>query len=325
MTGSATTSTTLSPFARDVLSGLSQSNPQLNSKWFYDERGNVLFQQIMQCPEYYLTDAEAEIYRNSASELLEEIQGATFDMIELGAGDGSKTQLLIERFLAAGARFAYRPIDLNAAALSEVREIIGLRWPALEFQAIQGDYFEALDRLGRSSGSRRRLVLFPGANIGNFSPGEATAILQRIRGFLAPGDLLLTGFDLKKDPAVILAAYNDPAGHTAAFNLNLLHRINRELGGNFQPDNWRHWETYDPASGAARSYLLPTKKQEVTITALEQTFTFRAWQAISVEISQKYSLREIEGMADASGYECVRHLQDRRGYFSDSLWRVPSR
>ncbi|NJB86135.1 dimethylhistidine N-methyltransferase [Lewinella marina] len=321
MTASATT---LTPFGQDVLQGLSQPQPTLNSKWFYDERGNALFQQIMRCPEYYLTGAEAEIYRSCAPALLEELDGAPFDLIELGAGDGSKTQLLIEQFLAAGARFAYRPIDLNAAALAEVRDLIGLRWPKLEFQAIQGDYFEALDRLGRSTGSRRRLVLFPGANIGNFHPGEAVRMLERIRGFLAAGDLLLTGFDLKKDPAVILAAYNDPTGHTAAFNLNLLHRINRELEGNFDLDHWRHWETYNPATGAACSYLLPTSAQEVTIRALNQTFTFRAWQAIAVEISQKYSLREIEGMAEAAQFTCLRHLQDARGYFTDSLWRVPT-
>lgn len=319
------TSTSLTPFGQDVLHGLQQPRPQLNSKWFYDARGNALFQEIMRCPEYYLTDAEAEIYTHAAGDLLKELRGEPFELIELGAGDGSKTQLLIERFLAAGARFAYRPIDLNGAALAEVRDVIKLRWPKLEFQAVQGDYFEALDRLGRSAGGRRRLVLFPGANVGNFVPAEAVTILQRIGTFLAPGDLLLTGFDLKKDPAVILAAYNDAGGHTAAFNLNLLTRINRELDGNFDLARWRHWETYNPDTGAARSYLLSTEQQEVTIRALNRSFCFRAWQAIAVEISQKYSLREIEGMAEAADFTFVRHLQDRRGYFSDSLWRVPSR
>lgn len=312
----------MSAFARDVLQGLTDSPPRLSSKWFYDERGNALFQQIMQCPEYYLTEAEADIYRNCAKELLDTIGPQPFDLIELGAGDGTKTQLLIERFLDAGANFAYRPVDLSATALAEIRELINLRWPTLEFGPVHADYFDALDRLGSSTGNRRRLLLFPGANIGNFPPPEAVNMLARIRSFLNPGDMLLTGFDLKKDPARILAAYNDAAGYTARFNLNLLRRINRELGGNFDLDRWRHWETYDPVSGAARSFLLPEDAQRVTIKTVNRTFEFRAWQPIQVEISQKYSLREIEGMADAAGFAFVRHYQDNEGLFTDSLYRV---
>ncbi|WP_116125264.1 L-histidine N(alpha)-methyltransferase [Lewinella sp. IMCC34183] len=319
---SPVTSSTLGAFARDVLQGLSADTPELNSKWFYDARGNALFKQIMQMPEYYLTEAEADIYRNCAAELLQAIGKGTFDLIELGAGDGSKTQLLIERFLADGATFSYRPIDLSATALAEVRELIELRWPTLDFEPLEADYFEALDRLGKSNAGRRRLLLFPGANIGNFTPGDAVALLGRIRSFLKPGDMLLTGFDLKKDPARILAAYNDAAGHTANFNLNILRRINRELGGNFDLSCWRHWETYSPDTGAARSFLVPTEDQKVTINTINRSFNFRAWQAIRVEVSQKYSLREIEGMADAAGFNFVRHFQDRDGLFTDSLYRV---
>ncbi|MCP9236378.1 L-histidine N(alpha)-methyltransferase [Lewinella sp. JB7] len=315
---------TLSAFAQDVVDGLSQSPRQLSSKWFYDDRGSELFKRIMASPEYYLTNAEAEIYRNAAASLLAHTGGQPFDLIELGAGDGTKTQLLIERFLAAGARFAYRPIDLSGRALSDLGKLIKLRWPKLDFNPIQADYFQALDRLGASTGSRLRLVLFPGANIGNFSPAEGVAMLQSVRKFLRPGDLLLTGFDLKKDPAVVLAAYNDAAGLTAAFNLNLLARINGELGGDFVLDCWRHWESYNPVSGAARSFLLPIKPQTVTLSKPGQTFRFRAWEPIEVEISQKYSLREIEGMADAAGYAFVHNYCDAREWFTDSLWRVPN-
>lgn len=316
------TSDHLKTFAADVVHGLSSPQPRLSSKWFYDERGNALFQQIMQSEEYYLTNAEEEIFRGCPSELLTHLSGRPFDLIELGAGDGSKTQYLIEGFLAARARFAYRPIDINGSALEELKDLINYRWPNLDFQPIQGDYFEALDRLGSSSAGRTRLLLFPGANIGNYSPGDAVNVLRRLRNFLSPGDLLLTGFDLKKDPSVILAAYNDPAGHTARFNLNLLERINRELKANFQLDCWRHWESYNPVTGAAQSFIVPIEPQTVTIGAAQRTFDFRAWQAIEVEISQKYSLREVEGMADAAGFTFVKHFQDDKKYFCDSLWRV---
>ncbi len=314
-----------SPFAEDVIAGLSSERRHLSSKWFYDDRGSALFQEIMERPEYYLTGAEAEIYRQCADDLLAPIGGRPFDLIEFGAGDGTKTQLLIERFLAAGAQFTYRPIDLSDSALASLGKLIKMRWPKLEFSPIQADYFEALDRLGSSTGGRLRLVLFPGANIGNFTPPEAVRMLSNIRSFLKPGDLVLTGFDLKKDPSVVLAAYNDPDGVTAAFNLNLLTRINLELQGNFQLDCWRHWETYNPATGAANSYLVPIKPQTVTIGAVGKSFQFRAWEAIEVEISQKYHLREIEGLAVASGFDFLQHFTDGREWFTNSLWQVPSR
>lgn len=318
------TSETLSAFADDVVTGLSQPQPRLSSKWFYDEQGNKLFQRIMQSEEYYLTDAEEVIYRSCGRDLLGRLDGRPFDLIELGAGDGSKTQFLIERFLAERARFAYRPIDLNGSALQELQDLINYRWPNLDFEPVQADYFEALDRLGNSTGGRQRLLLFPGANIGNYPPGEAVNVLRRLRGFLAPGDLLLTGFDLKKDPAVIYAAYNDSSGNTASFNLNLLKRINRELQADFVLGCWKHWESYDPVSGAAKSYLVSVEPQKVTIGAANRTFEFRQWQAIEVEISQKYHLREIEGMADAAGFTFVEHFLDPRSFFADSLWRVPA-
>ena len=315
-------------FAQDVLEGLDRPDRRLSSKWFYDERGSQLFDEITRLPEYYLTEAEASIYHHRTGDLLPYLQDGAFDLIELGAGNGSKTQILLEHFFRAGLRFAYRPIDLSNSALQELGELIRLRWPSLDFAPLHAEYFEALDRLGKGEKGqqrrrRRRLLLFPGANIGNFTPPDAVRMLQRLRGFLTPGDLLLTGFDLKKDPATILAAYNDATGITAAFNLNLLRRINRELGGNFVLDCWRHWETYDPVTGAARSYLVPEEPQRVTLGGLGRSYDFEAWEPISVEISQKYSLPEIEGLAEQSGFRFLAHLSDERGWFTNSLWQVP--
>lgn len=314
--------TQISAFAADVFEGLASNPRRLSSKWFYDERGDALFQQIMGMPEYYLTDCELEIFQTAGPELLNAIGNRSFDLIELGAGDGTKTQFLIEQFLAAGANFTYRPIDISAHAIEILGNLIRRRWPTLPFKPVQDDYFSALDRLGKSQGDHLRLVLFPGANIGNFAPEEAVQFLRHLRKFLREGDLLLVGFDLKKDPAIILAAYNDPAGYTAAFNLNLLRRINEELGADFQLDQWKHWETYNPVSGATRSYLVSLADQSVRLPDYGRQFRFDAWEPIEVEISQKYDRPEIEAMLQQAGFTFLRHLEDPRGYFSDALARV---
>lgn len=309
-------------FSSDVRHGLAQQPRSLSSKWFYDANGDKLFQAIMAMPEYYLTDCEDEIFRSAAPTLLKALNHQPFDLVELGAGDGSKTQHLIEQFLAADVDFTYKPIDISANALDVLGELIKHRWPDLPFAPEQGDYFDALSRTGATSNDRPRLVLFPGGNIGNFSPKEAEDFLGRLRDYLHPGDLLLTGFDLKKDPAIILAAYNDPTGHTAAFNLNLLRRINHELGADFDLSNWKHWETYNPASGAARSFLVARNACSVTIADHDEVYAFEAAEAIDVEISQKYSRKEIKALAAASGYRLLDNLEDEKGWFADSLWRV---
>lgn len=309
-------------FTEEVKAGLSAHPRHLSSKWFYDATGDKLFQDIMAMPEYYLTDAEREIYQSCGPDLLKAIGDRSFDLIELGAGDGSKTRFLIDAFISAGARFTYRPVDISANAIDLLTNRVKTTWPDLAYAPLNDDYFAALKRLGEPEGDAVRLVLFPGANIGNFNQEESADFLRHLREFLNPGDLLLTGFDLRKEPATILAAYNDPAGHTAAFNLNLLRRINNELGGNFDLDAWQHWETYDPLSGAARSYLVSRAQQTVTISTLESAYEFEAWEAISVEVSQKYGAREIEALAVSAGYVHVQHFTDGRVLFSDSLWRV---
>lgn len=312
--------TTTSLFAEEINQGLSHRPRHLSSKWFYDAAGDQLFQSIMAMPEYYLTDAEREIYQNCGPALLSALGDRPFDLIELGAGDGSKTQYLIDHFISAGANFTYRPIDISKNAIQLLGERVAVQWPNLPFSPINDDYFAALDQLESSVKAPSRLVLFPGANIGNFTPPEAEVFLKHLRSFLQSGDLLLTGFDLKKNPAIILAAYNDAAGHTAAFNLNLLRRINRELDADFNLLQWHHWESYDPASGAARSFLVSRTAQKVTVGVLNKSYSFDAWEAISVEISQKYSKREIEALARAAGFTHLQHLQDKQKWFSDSLW-----
>lgn len=309
-----------SRFAQDVLAGLSKDPKQLSSKYFYDERGDELFQAIMRMPEYYLTDCEYAIFKRQKGKILEVIGTEAFELIELGAGDGYKTKVMLEHFLDEQVCFTYRPVDISGNVLDTLRRDLRQQWPQLAVQPLQGDYFAMLGQL-KTEESRRKVVLFLGANIGNYTREAAARFIEQLHLQLQPNDLLLVGFDLKKDPSIILKAYDDPAGITAAFNLNLLHRINRELQGDFDLDAFRHWETYNPATGEAKSYLVSQADQEVYIGTLQRSFHFDAWEAIEVELSLKYSPRQIEELARQTGFDLIAHFYDEHHYFVDSLWR----
>ncbi len=307
------------PFAQDVLHGLTKTPKKLPSKYFYDEMGDKLFQDIMRMPEYYLTDCEMEVFQLHKAQLLNTIGDAPFDLIELGAGDGAKTKVLLRYFLEKETRFQYRPVDISGNVLLQLESELKEDLPELTVDALEGDYFDVLSQI--SGSENRKVILFLGGNIGNFNVREATGFLKQLAEQLDPGDLLLTGFDLKKDPEIILRAYNDPAGVTAAFNLNLLSRINRELEADFDITQFKHWETYNPATGETRSYLISKSDQTVHIPALNLKVHFDAWEAISVELSQKYSLKEVETMAAMTGFTPVLHFFDSKQYFVDTLWR----
>jgi len=306
-------------FAKDVVEGLSQFPKSLPSKYFYDAKGDALFQAIMDAPEYYLTNCEFDILTQQA-EALRQAFGDGFDLIELGAGDGTKTKVLLKHFLHKQTDFNYLPVDISQHVLDELGTDLTARWPNLNFDAIQGDWFEVLENLDQYS-QRKRVLLFMGANIGNLRAEEATQFLQKIQSCLSKGDLILIGFDLKKDPATILAAYNDIEGITRKFNLNYLERINRELGGNFDLNQFEHWPTYNPITGDTRSFLVSKQEQEVYLKYLNQTIHFDAWEAIDMELSKKYSITDIEQLALQTGFDVVDHFTDGAGLFVDTLWQ----
>lgn len=309
-------------FAEDVLIGLSSLPKYLSSKYFYNKKGDELFQQIMHMPEYYPTDCELDIFKNHKQQMLQYFTGSRdfFDLIEFGAGDGMKTKILLEHFLQQKASFKYLPIDISANILHELNKDLQKNLPQLQVQTLQGDYFETLASLNLVD-DRKKVVLFLGSNIGNFSPAGTEDFLRHLHKNLAKGDMLLTGFDLKKDPSVILKAYNDPHGITKAFNLNLLQRINDELDADFDLNTFRHYPYYDPVSGESRSYLISEKEQEVHIKALNSKFHFYAWEAIHTEISRKYDLHFIHSLASKIGFEPVDDFFDENNYYVDSLWR----
>lgn len=308
-------------FAEDVLQGLQQTPKQLPSKYFYDERGDKLFQDIMHMPSYYLMNCEHDIFLEQKADILSAIGFEKFHLLELGAGDGYKTQVLLSHFLEAEAAFEYQPIDISANVLEELEANMRRELPQLQVHPLAGDYFDVLHEL-RDASDLPKVVLCLGANIGNYSKDKALSFLRAVCAELNAGDKLLIGFDLKKDPEVILNAYNDSEGVTAAFNLNLLRRMNRELGANFELECFRHWETYNPVSGSTKSYIVSEKDQHVFIKALNRSFHFDAWEAIEVELSQKYSLLEVEALAESAGCSVQQHFLDRKQYFTDSLWVV---
>jgi dimethylhistidine N-methyltransferase len=319
----ASRSTELNQFATDVLQGLLDSPKHLSSKYFYDDEGSRLFQEIMQLPEYYLTGCELEIFERQADDIFKAFANGSnaFDLIELGAGDGTKTAVLVSHFLERNADISYSPIDISAEALDALSEKFNTEFPSLKMETRQGDYFHILQSF-KNGGGRGKVLMFLGSNVGNFTQEQSVDFFCRLREVMNPNDLLFVGFDLQKDPHVIANAYDDAAGVTARFNLNLLTRINRELGGHFDLEKFVHYANYRPIEGSARSYLMSREKQNVRIDALDRTFSFEQWEAIFMEISQKYNLSMIERLASESGFAIKQNFYDSRNYYCDSLWQL---
>ncbi len=307
-------------FAEHVQRGLSSKIKYLSSKYFYDDAGSRLFQDIMNLPEYYLTDAEHEILNDQSFDLIATLEiDRKINVIELGAGDGFKTKLLLEAMVKQGIPLDFIPIDISKQAISDLEENMHQAIPELSIKSIIGDYFQVLPSI--LTRNNLNLILFLGSNIGNFEVEAAYEMLAHLGRDMQTKDYCLIGFDLKKNPAIIKAAYDDPQGVTHAFNLNLLHRINRELGGNFQLDNFDFYSYYDPVRGEVRSFIVSLRDQVVKIDALQQNFSFTTAEVIRTELSKKYDLDEISDMAFSTGFVPVRHFLDQRAYFADSLWR----
>lgn len=308
-------------FYKDVFEGLRKEQKELSSKYFYDKQGDLLFQQIMACEDYYLTRCEEEIFRDKAPQIIQPItqSGTPFDLIELGAGDGTKTFHLLKGLVDQKTDFSYFPLDISRHILSVLEKSLSQSLPDLTVVPTEGDYFEGLKRI-TSGSSKRKVVLFLGSNIGNMSPSQSLAFCRNLQDLLSPGDLVIIGFDLKKNPFTVLRAYTDKEGITKKFNLNLLHRINRELGADFNPDQFEHYQSYDPISGACKSFLVSMSHQKVSIG--DQQFLFKENESIYMEVSQKFSLEEIEKLAGMSGFREIAICLDSKKWFVDAIWEV---
>lgn len=302
------------------MKGLKASPKYLDSKYFYDTKGDKLFQQIMHCDEYYLTNCEMEILQMQSDDIASIIlkQQLHFDVVELGAGDCSKSVHLLRSIFKLDNSFSFFPVDISQNVIEQVQEKLPLEVEGLNVHGLNGEYIEMLQYANEISPARK-LVLFMGSNIGNMHIEESVAFLKVVRSCLRKGDCLLIGFDLKKDPDIIIDAYNDKQGITREFNLNLLKRINRELNADFVTENFKHFPVYDPETGACKSYLVSTKKQRVFIGDTEFV-DFEAHETIDMEISVKYSIKQINEMARLSGFKPVEYFYDSKQWFADVLW-----
>jgi len=310
-------------FKKDVYQGLTSYPKYLYSKYIYDQQGDKLFQQIMDLPEYYLTNCEFEILQSQTDAIIDSFcegdQG--FDLIELGAGDGKKTRLLLDRMLQRKVDFVYKPIDISSHAIDSLATALEEEFPALSLQPEVGAYFEVLSRL-KSFGHRKKVILFLGSNIGNLLHPRAVTFLSQLQKNMNPADRVFIGFDQKKNPQTILDAYNDPQGVTEAFNKNLLHRINREFDADFQVDNFKHWETYDPETGTAKSYLVATQPMKVSIDALDLEVELAAWETIHTEISQKYTDEVVNWLAEQAGLLIDTSFTDSQTYYKNYCFKT---
>ncbi|AEE18766.1 dimethylhistidine N-methyltransferase [Dokdonia sp. Hel_I_63] len=315
------TTTITSAFSQEVTEGLTSFPKFLSSKYIYDKKGDKLFQDIMAMPTYYLTDCEFEIFethKEAISKAFTDSKG--FDLIELGAGDGKKTKVLLKHLIERGDTFAYLPIDISQNVLDGLKKSVEREIPDIVIKPQQGTYFEVLEDVAGYN-ERKKVIMVLGSNIGNLLHPQAIDFLTNIQKAMTPGDLLYMGFDQKKNPQTILDAYNDPEGITEAFNKNLLHRINNEMDADFNPDNFKHWEVYDPETGTAKSYLVSTKDQSVTIKSLDLKVDFTAWETIHTEISQKYDDNIVEWLASESGLEIVNEFSDSKAYYKNYLFK----
>ncbi len=312
--------TTNTPFLDHVSEGLNTQPKYLSSRYFYDKKGDALFQQIMAMPEYYLTNSEMEIFTEQAPAIVTAFEmnpEQSFELVELGAGDGTKTVKLLAEFKNSDYDFTYLPVDISENALSNLKTTLSKQLPDLQISPKQGEYFTVLKELLTSD--QPKVVLFIGSNLGNLSDDLANNFLTSLGSYLKKGDKVLLGLDLIKSADIVLPAYNDAAGITRDFNLNLLARINRELGGDFRIENFSHQPEYSEKTGITKSYIKSDIDQTVTIGALKESFHFAKDELIHTEVSRKYNDEILNKVLSGTGLSLANKFTDQKKYFTDFL------
>ncbi len=305
-------------FATDVLAGLTASPKCLSPKYFYDTTGSQLFEEICNLPEYYPTRTERGILQQNADEIA---QDCDHDMVlvEFGSGSSSKTRLLIEAFLQCNRRLHYMPIDISKSMLIDSAKALLNRYPELMITALVSDYLVALQAIPHYV-TQNKLIVFLGSSIGNFDNKDAVAFLQAIRATMTENDRLLIGMDMLKSSEILVPAYDDAQGVTARFNLNLLTRINRELGGRFDLSRFRHKALFNQGESRIEMHIESLENQSVEIRGIARTITFARGETLHTENSYKYSRQSIQQMAARSGFAVVQHWYDEQDWFSLNLF-----
>jgi L-histidine Nalpha-methyltransferase len=305
-------------FARDVASGLTAPQKWLPPKYFYDERGSQLYEQICALPEYYPYRAEREILSTYATEIHAEI--GHLALVEFGSGSATKTRHLLSAYEWAGHPFRYCPVDISREILWDTATRLLQEYSHVEIRAMHAD-FAGQPEVIQTFQLEKKAVAFFGSSLGNLTPTESVEFLQRTAAILGPEDVFLLGIDLKKSPAILLPAYDDAQGVTAAFNLNVLHRINRELGGRFEPQSFEHLALYNDAPGRIEMHLRSRQAQRVPIVKIEQVVSFGQDETIHTESSYKYSVDEVRDLGYQANLVLRRTWFDAQRYFLLALFR----
>jgi len=301
-------------FFEHVKEGLSKIPKEISSRYFYDAQGDALYQKIMQLEEYYLPRCEMQIIENQSDQMAQDISigHCCLQIVELGAGDGTKTKHLLKRFKPHFRSLDYVAMDISDNVLAINEEEIRGEIQQLGYTGVAGDYFETYKSLPATSAGR--LVLFLGANIGNYTIPDVIDFFSFVQSKLKTDDYFLVAFDLVKDPKEILAAYDDTQGITKEFNLNLLARMNRELGANFDISNFDHFPFYDPLTGMASSQIVSLKRQTIEFSD-SFSVNFDRYEAVHTEISKKFFWSDIEKIAKVSKMEIAQtYFNDNKGY-----------
>ena len=297
-------------FLQDVIAGLSQRKKQLQCKYFYDERGSKLFDEICTLDEYYLTRTEQQIMESYARQMADQL-GEQIMLVEFGSGSSTKTRILLDTLVDP---VAYVPVDISEDHLFKTAAQLRTVYPAIEILPVVADFTRSFQLPSCRQPFSHAAVFFPGSTIGNFTPDAAVAMMQRIADILGPQGGLLIGIDLQKDPAIIHAAYNDARGVTDQFNLNVLHRVNRELGANFNVDQFVHHAVYNPQAHRVEIFVVSCCQQTVTVG--DRQFQFQSQEPIFTEYSHKYTIHGFEELAAQARFSLHKYWTDARRYFA---------
>lgn len=309
-----------SQFKLDIKNGLSKSPKTLPSKYFYDAKGDALFVKIMHLPEYYLTRAEFEIFNTKSKDIIEKLKidkSQAFDLIELGAGDGTKTKAFIKALRQQQFNFKYLPIDISQNALDKLEASLTNDFSNLKIETKQGNYFGVLNDI--KTNSTPKIIMFLGSNLGNLLDNEAQKFLNQMSEALQVGDKVIIGLDTIKPKEIVLPAYNDSQGVTKAFNLNLLDRINNELHANFNKQNFDHRPEYNENTGIALSYLVSKENQKVTFNGDNVSFKFQKGEKILMEISRKYNDDILNSLLSNTKLKQISKITDSKNYFNSYI------
>jgi L-histidine Nalpha-methyltransferase len=306
-------------FARDVAFGLTAPQKWLPPKYFYDERGSRLYEQICGLREYYPYRAELEILSTYATEIHAEI--GRLALVELGSGNATKTRHLLTAYERARRPFRYCPVDISREILLDTADRLVHEYSHIDIRAMHADFAKQPEVI-QAFQLEKKAVAFLGSTLGNFTPKESAEFLRRTAAILGPDDAFLLGVDLKKSPAILVPAYDDAQGITAAFNLNVLHRINYELGGRFDPQRFEHVALYNAERGRIEMHLRSRLAQHVPVIKIEQTMSFRKDETIHTESSYKYTEDEVRDLGYRANLVLRRTWFDARRYFLVALFRL---